>query len=90
MRIAKRKSKVAKTQTPRLRAPVGTPVETGVGRPGGRKPEAGEGAGPGSGGVTGNPVAKSEMERHERHVSVITVLSSKRGEDNIHGPSVTP
>ena len=47
-----------KTQTPRLRAPVGTPGETGVGRPDGRKPEAGEGAGPGSGDVTGNPVAR--------------------------------
>ena len=51
-----------KTQTPRLRAPVGTPGETGVGRPDGRKPEACEGAGPGSGGVAGNPVAKSERE----------------------------
>ena len=51
------------TQTPRLRAPVGTPGETGVGGPDGRKPEACEGAGPGSGGVTGNPVAKSERER---------------------------
>ena len=48
------------TQTPRLRAPVGTPVETGVRRPDGRKPEAGDGAGPVSGGVTGNPVAESE------------------------------
>ena len=44
-----KRSKSEKTQTPRLRAPVGTPVETGVGRPDGRKPEAGEGAGPGSG-----------------------------------------
>ena len=65
-----------KTQTPRLRAPVGTPGKTGVGRPDGRKPEAGEGAGPGSWGVTGNPVAKSEREKHERHVSVGTVLGS--------------
>ena len=73
-----------------MRAPVGTPGETGVGRHDGRKPEAGEGAGPGSGGVTGNPVAKSEREKHERHVSVVTVLSSKRGENNIHGPGVTP
>ena len=42
------------TQTRERRnlAPVGTPVETGVGRPDGRNPEAGEGAGPGSGGVT--------------------------------------
>ena len=59
------------TQTPRLRAPVSTPGETGVGRPDGRKPEAGEGAGPGSGGVSGNPVAESEREKHERHVSEI-------------------
>ena len=49
-----------KTQTPRLLAPACAPGETGVGRPDGRKPESGEGAGPGSGGVTGNPVAKSE------------------------------
>ena len=54
------------TQTPRLRAPVGTPGETGVRRPDGLKPEAGKGAGPGSGGVTGNPVAKSERERETR------------------------
>ena len=60
-----------KTRTPRLRAPVGTPVETGVGRPDGRKPEAGDGAGPGSGGVTGNPVAGREREKHERQVSEI-------------------
>ena len=60
--------KSEKPQAPRLRAPVGTPGETGVMRPDGRKPEAGEGAGPGSGGVTGNPVAKSEREKHERHV----------------------
>ena len=79
-----------KTQTPRLLAPVGTPGETGVGRPDGLKAEAGEGAGPGSGGVTGNPVAKSERERHERHVSVVTVLSSKRSLNNIHGSGVTP
>ena len=79
-----------KTQTPRLRAPVGTPRETGVRRPDGRKPEACEGAGPGSGGVTGNPVARSEREKHERHVSVVTVLSSKRGANDIHGPVVTP
>ena len=51
------KRKREKTQTPRLRAPVGTPGETGVRRPDGRKPEADEGAGPGSGGVTGIPVA---------------------------------
>ena len=37
-----------KTRTPRLRAPVGTPWETGVRRPDGRKPEAGDGAGLGS------------------------------------------
>ena len=55
-----------KTQTPRLRAPVGTPVETGVGRPDGRKPEDGEGAGPGSGGVTVNPVARRERKRHRK------------------------
>ena len=78
------------TQTPRLRAPVGTPGETVVGRPDGRKPEAGEGAGPGSGGVTGIPVAKSGREKHDRHWSVVMVLSSKRGENNIHGPGVTP
>ena len=64
-------SKSEKSQTPRLRAPVGTPGETGVRRPDGRKPEAGEGAGPGSGGVTGNPVAGSEREKHERQVSEI-------------------
>ena len=52
------------TQTHRLRAPIGAPGETGVKRPDGRKPEAGEGTGPGSGGVTGNPVAGSERERH--------------------------
>ena len=46
------------TQTPRLRAPVGTPMETGVRIPDGRKPEAGEGAGPGSVGVTWNQVAR--------------------------------
>ena len=55
-----------KTQTPRLRAPVGTPGETGVRRPDGRKPEAGEGTGPGSGGVTGNPVIRETKERHTR------------------------
>ena len=58
-------AKHEKTQTPRLRAPVGTPGETGVQRPDGRKPEAGEGAGPGSGGVTGNPVAESESDTRE-------------------------
>ena len=61
--VAKRDAN-EKTQTPRLRAPVGTPGETGVRRPDGRKPVAGEGAGPGSVGVTGNPVARSERERH--------------------------
>ena len=30
----------------------------------GRKPEVCEGAGPGSGGLTGNPVARSKIERH--------------------------
>ena len=50
------------TRTPRLLASVGTPGETGVWRPDGLKPEAGEGTGPGSGGVAGNPVAKSERE----------------------------
>ena len=78
------------TQTPRLRAPVGTPGETGVRRPDGRKPEACEGTGPGSVGVTGNPVARSEREKHERHVSVVTELSGKRGEYDIHWPGVTP
>ena len=63
VRKTKRRNKVERTQTPRLRAPVGTP---GVKRPDGRKPEAGEGAGPGSGGVTGNPVAKSARKRHTR------------------------
>ena len=53
-----KESKGEKSQTPRLRAPVGTPGETGVRRPDGRNPEAGEGAGPGSGGVTGIPVAR--------------------------------
>ena len=61
-----KESKSEKSQTPRLRAPVGTPGETGVRRPDGRKPEAGEGAGPGSGGVTGNPVARETKERHTR------------------------
>ena len=62
----RKESKSEKTQTPRLRAPVGTPGETGVRRPDGRKPEAGEGAGPGSGGVTGNPVARRVRKRHTR------------------------
>ena len=53
-----------KTQTPRLRAPVGTPGETGVERPDGRKPVACKGAGPGSWGVTGIQVA--EMERRKK------------------------
>ena len=78
------------TQTTRLLAPVGTPGKTGVGRPDGREPEAGEGAEPGSGGVTGNPVAKSEREKHERHLRVVTVLSMQRCKNNIHGPVVTP
>ena len=34
-------------------------------RPDGRKPEADEGTGPGSGGVTGNPVAESESDTRE-------------------------
>ena len=34
-------------------------------RPDGRKPEADEGAGPGSGGVTGNPVAGGERDTQE-------------------------
>ena len=59
-------SKSKKSQTPRLRAPVGTPGETGVRIPDGRKPEACEGAGPGSGGVTGNPVARRVRKRHTR------------------------
>ena len=59
------------TQTPRLRAPVGAPGGTGVRRPEGRKPEAGNGAGAGSVCVTGNPVAGSEREKHEIHVSEI-------------------
>ena len=54
------------TQTPRLRAHVGTHGEIGVERHDGRKPEAGEGAGLGSVGVTGNPVARSERKRHEK------------------------
>ena len=37
-----------------------------MGRPYGRKPEAGEGAGPGSGGVTGVPVIRRET--HERRL----------------------
>ena len=40
-----------------------TAGEIGVQRPDGRKPEAGEGAGPGSVGVTGNPVAGSGIEK---------------------------
>ena len=78
------------TQTPRLRAPVGTPGETGVGRPDGRKPEAGEGAGPGSWGVTGISVAKRERRKDDRHVSVVTVVGSKRYKCDIQGPGVTP
>ena len=47
----------------RLRAPVCAPVETGVERPDGLNPGAGEGAGPGCNlGVTGNPVARSERK----------------------------
>ena len=68
-----KETRKGETQTPRLRAPVGTPGETGVGRHDGRKPEAGEGAGPGAGGVTGKPVAGSEREKHERHVSEIVL-----------------
>ena len=40
-------------------------METGDERPDGHKPEAGEGAGPGSGGVTGNPVAEGERDTRE-------------------------
>ena len=61
-----KRDKSEKSQTPRLRAPVGTPGETGVGRPDGRKSEACEGAGPGSGGVTGDPVAGRVRKRHTR------------------------
>ena len=82
----RRRNENEKTLTPRLRAHVGTPGETGVVRPDGRKPEAVDGAGPGSGGVTEIPVARSEREKHERHVSVVTALSSKRGEYDIHWP----
>ena len=85
-----RRKESEKKQTPRLRAPVGTPGETGVGRPDGRKPEACEGAWPGSGSVTGTPVARSAREERERHVSVVTELSGKRGEYDIHWPVVTP
>ena len=52
-----------RTQTHRLRAPVGTPGETGVRRPDGRNPEACNGAGPGSGGVTGISVASERKKR---------------------------
>ena len=82
-----KESKSEKAQTPRLRAPVGTPGETGVGRPDGRKPEAGGGAGPGSGGVTGNPVARGVKERH---LNEIAVLGSKRCGCDIQEPGVTP
>ena len=85
-----KESKSEKTRTPRLRAPVGTPGETGVRRPDGRKPEADEGAGPGSGGVTGNPVARSEREKHKRHLDVRAVWGSKRCMYDIHWPGVTP
>ena len=85
-----KESESEKTQTPRLRAPVGTPGETGVWRPDGRKPEACKGAGPGSGGVTGKPVARSEGERHKKHLNVVMVLGSKRCWCDIHGPGVTP
>ena len=83
-----KKTRKEETQTPRLLAPVGTPGETGVGRPDGRKPEAGEGAGPGSGGVTGNPVVRGET--HERRLGEGVVLVSKRCGYDIHGPGVTP
>ena len=66
--VTESRARTGKKRTPRLRAPVGTPGETGVGRPDGRKPEAGEGAGPGSGGVTGNPVARMR-DGDERLVS---------------------
>ena len=49
--------------TPRLLAPVGTPGETGDWRPDGRKPEAGEGAGPGSGWCNRNSGRKEWKER---------------------------
>ena len=62
--VTKSRARTGQKRTPRLRAPAGTPGETGAGRPDGRKPEACEGAGPGSGGVTGNPVAKSERKSH--------------------------
>ena len=62
VRKTKRRNKVERTQTPRLRAPVRTPGETGVGIPDGRKPEAGDGAG----GVTGKPVAESGRKRHRK------------------------
>ena len=69
--VTESRARTGKKRTPRLRAPVGTPGKTGVGRPDGRKPEAGEGAWPGSGGCNRNPVAKSEREKHERHVSEV-------------------
>ena len=84
------KSEYNGAQTPRLLAPVGTPGETGVRRPDGRKSEAGEGAGPGSGGITGNPVARSERKEHKRHLDVGAVLGSKRCGCDIQGPGVTP
>ena len=63
--VTESRARTGKKRTPRLRAPVGTPGETGVGRPDGRKPVAGEGAGPDSGGVTGNPVAEDERDTRE-------------------------
>ena len=90
MVIQRREDAGKRMRTPRLRAPVGTPGETGDRRPDGRKPEACEGAGPVLGGVTGNPVAKSEREKGDRHVSVVKVVCGKRYKCDIHGPRVTP
>ena len=52
-----------KTQTPRLRAPVDTPGETGVRRPDGRKPEAVEGAGGGLWWCNGRRERKKETQK---------------------------
>ena len=65
-------------RTPRLLEPVGTPGEIGIGRPDCRKPEAGDGAKPGSWSVTVNPVARSEREKHGETCERNCVKAGKR------------
>ena len=64
--VTESRARTGKKRTPRLRSPVGTPGEKGVERPDGREPEAGDGAGLGSGGVTGKPFAESETNGHRK------------------------